>query len=72
MANWRERLRELWHRYDRRHKYGFIGGLIALVLLFIGVSFWYGSKPDYVPLYTNLEAKDAGDVVNAQRRRRSL
>ena len=64
MANWRERLRELWNRYDRRHRYGFIGGLIVLVLLFIGVSFWYGSKPDYVPLYTNLETKDAGDVVN--------
>ena len=64
MANWRERLRELWNRYDRKHKYGFIGGLIVLVLLFIGVSFWYGSKPDYVPLYTNLETKDAGDVVN--------
>jgi len=64
LANWRERLRELWNRYDRRRKYGLIGILIVVVLLFIGVSFWYGSKPDYVPLYTNLETKDAGDVVN--------
>ena len=65
MANWRERLRELWNRYDKKYKYAFIGGLIGLVLLFVGISFWYGSKPDYVPLYTNLETKDAGDVVNA-------
>ena len=65
MANWRERLRELWNRYDKKRKYAFIGGLIALILAFIGISFWYGSKPDYVPLYTNLEAKDAGDVVNS-------
>ena len=64
MANWRERLRELWNRYDKKRKYAFIGGLIALILAFIGISFWYGSKPDYVPLYTNLETKDAGDVVN--------
>ena len=64
MENWRERLRELWNRYDRRHKAAFIGGIIALVLIFAGVSFLYGSKPDYVPLYTNLETKDAGDVVN--------
>ena len=65
MANWRERLRELWNRYDKKYKYAFIGGLVGLILLFVGISFWYGSKPDYVPLYTNLETKDAGDVVNA-------
>ena len=64
LENWRERLRELWNRYDKKRKYAFIGGLIALILAFIGISFWYGSKPDYVPLYTNLETKDAGDVVN--------
>ena len=65
MANWRERLRELWNRYDKKRKYAFIGGLIVLVLAFAGISFWYGSKPEYVPLYTNLETKDAGDVVNS-------
>ena len=65
MANWRERLRELWNRYDNKHKYIFIGVIIAVVLAFAGISFWYGSKPDYVPLYTNLETKDAGDVVNS-------
>ena len=64
MANWRERLRELWNRYDNKHKYIFIGGIVALILALAGISFWYGSKPDYVPLYTNLETKDAGDVVN--------
>ena len=65
MANWRERLRELWNRYDNRHRYAFIGGIIALVLAIAGISFWYGNKPEYVPLYTNLEMKDAGDVVNS-------
>ena len=65
MANWRERLRELWNRYESKRKYFIIGAIIVLVLAFAGISFWYGSKPDYVPLYTNLETKDAGDVVNS-------
>ena len=64
MANWRERLQELWNRYDRRRKLIFFGAILAVILAFVGISFWYGSKPDYVPLYTNLETKDAGDVVN--------
>ena len=65
MANWRERLQELWNRYDRRRKLIFFGALLAVILAFVGLSVWYGSKPDYVPLYTNLETKDAGDVVNS-------
>ncbi|MBR4643212.1 MAG: flagellar M-ring protein FliF [Selenomonadaceae bacterium] len=65
MANWRERLQELWNRYQSRRKYIIIGALLVLVLAFAGISFWYGSKPEYVPLYTNLETKDAGDVVNS-------
>ena len=64
MANWRERLQELWNRYDRRRKLIFFAAILAVILAFVGISFWYGSKPDYVPLYTNLETKDAGDVVN--------
>ncbi|MBE8949809.1 MAG: flagellar M-ring protein FliF [Quinella sp. 3Q1] len=65
MANWRERLRELWNRYQNRRKYIIIGAVVVLALAFAGISFWYGSKPEYVPLYTNLETKDAGDVVNS-------
>ena len=65
MANWRERLRELWNRYQNRRKYIIIGVVVVLALAFAGISFWYGSKPEYVPLYTNLETKDAGDVVNS-------
>ncbi len=65
MANWRERLQELWNRYQSKRKYIIIGALLVLVLAFAGISFWYGSKPEYVPLYTNLETKDAGDVVNS-------
>ena len=65
MANWRERLQELWNRYQNQRKYIIIGAIVVLVLAFAGISYWYGSKPEYVPLYTNLETKDAGDVVNS-------
>ena len=65
MANWRERLRELWDRYQSKRKFIIAGIIAVLILAFAGISFWYGSKPEYVPLYTNLETKDAGDVVNS-------
>ena len=65
MANWRERLQELWNRYESKRKYIIIGAILILALVFAGISYWYGSKPEYVPLYTNLETKDAGDVVNS-------
>ena len=65
MAAWRERFQELWNRYDKRQRYIFLGVIAAILLSIFGISFWYGSKPDFVPLYTNLETKDAGDVVNS-------
>ncbi len=67
MAAWRERFQELWNRYTQRQRYIFIGVIIAILISIFGISFWYGSKPDFVPLYTNLETKDAGDVVNSLR-----
>ncbi len=63
MATWKERFQELWNRYSKRQRYMIIGAAVALLFSILGISFWYGSKPDMVPLYTNLEAKDAGDVV---------
>lgn len=67
MEAWKERFQELWNRYDKKQRYIFIGVIVAILLSIFGISFWYGSKPDFVPLYTNLETKDAGDVVNSLR-----
>ncbi len=63
MADWRERLLQLWNGFQGRQRYAIIGGIIALILLVVGVSLWYGSKPEMVPLYTNLESRDAGEIV---------
>lgn len=65
MADWIARYRELWERYSGRQRYIIVGSAVGFLLLLLGISFWYGSKPDMVPLYTNLEAKDAGDVVES-------
>ena len=63
MENWRARFQELWNRYTARQRYIALGVTAAILIAILGLSFWYGSKPDMVPLYTNLETKDAGDVV---------
>ncbi|MCR5834804.1 MAG: flagellar M-ring protein FliF [Selenomonadaceae bacterium] len=65
MANWKERLQGLLGGGEGKRKYIIIGVVLLIALAVAGMSFWYGSKPEYVPLYTNLETKDAGDVVNS-------
>ena len=65
MAEWLAKYRELWNRYTGRQRYIIVGSAAAFLILLLGISFWYGSKPDMVPLYTNLETKDAGEVVDS-------
>lgn len=63
MPDWKERYLALWNRFSKQQRYIFIGSMIALLVAIIVGGLWFGSKPDYVPLYTNLEAKDAGEVT---------
>ena len=63
MADWKEQSLRLWQTIDKRQRY-IIGGVALLLFLFIlGWSYWWGGRPEYVSLYTNMEAKDAGDVA---------
>lgn len=63
MADWKEQSLRLWQTIDKRQRY-IIGGVALLLFLFIlGWSYWWGGRPEYIPLYTNMEAKDAGDVA---------
>ncbi len=57
----------MWERYTKQQRRIIIGVTVAALLAIFGISFLYGSAPDMVALYTNLEAKDAGDVVNSLR-----
>ena len=40
-----------------------LGSALLLFIAVLGASYWAGSKPKYVPLFTEMESKDAGDVV---------
>lgn len=63
MADWKERYLQLWNNYSKRQRYIFIGSMLALLIAILGVGLWYGSAPDMVPLFTNMESKDAGEVA---------
>jgi flagellar M-ring protein FliF len=63
MAGWRDQYLQAWNGFSQRKRYAIIGGAIALIAAIIGLSVWYGSKPDLVPLFKNMEAKDAGEVT---------
>ena len=63
MADWREQYLQLWKKLTKRQRYTIIGAAALLMIAILGWSYWYGSKPDMVPLFTNMEAKDAGEVA---------
>lgn len=63
MPDWKERYLALWNKFSKQQRYIFIGSMVALLLAIVIGGLWFGSKPDYVPLYTNLETKDAGEVT---------
>ena len=67
MGEWKERGLAMWERFDKRQRYIMLGSALAILVLIFGLSFWYGSKPDMVPLFTDMETKDAGEVANQLR-----
>lgn len=63
MADWKEQSLRLWRTIDKRQRYIISGTTLLLFLFILGWSYWWGGRPEYVPLFTNMEAKDAGDVA---------
>ena len=63
MAEWKERYLELWNNYSKRQRYMIIGAAALVFIAIVAGSIIYGGKPDMVPLFTNMEAKDAGEVA---------
>ena len=63
MADWKEQYLQLWKKFNKRQRYTIIGVAVLFLIAILGWSYWYGSKPDMVPLFTNMETKDAGEVA---------
>ena len=61
--DWKERYLQLWEKTTQKQRYLMFGILGLLVVLLVVGSYFYGSKPDLVPLFTNMETKDAGEVA---------
>lgn len=62
MAELKEQSLRLWQNLGKREKYMILGSAILIFTVILAWSFWWGGRPDLVPLFTDLEAKDAGDV----------
>ena len=63
MAEWKEKLIKLWTKLSRRQHYMIAGASLVLLIAIIAASAMYGGKPDMVPLFSNMETKDAGEVA---------
>lgn len=63
MADWKESALRLWQNLGKRERYMILGSVLLIFTVILAWSFWWGSKPDLVPLFTDLEAKDAGDIT---------
>ena len=64
MAEIREQLKKLWNRFNPRQRWIILGSALVLFFAILAASYFYSSsKPEYVPLFTDMETKDAGDVA---------
>ncbi|MDO4204738.1 MAG: flagellar basal-body MS-ring/collar protein FliF [Selenomonadaceae bacterium] len=64
MADWKAQYIELWNKTTTRQRQMIIGVAVLVFAAIFGWSYWYGNRPELVPLYTGLETKDAGDVTS--------
>ena len=63
MADWKEQSLHLWQRLGKKERYMILSSAILIVAVVLAWSFWWGGRPDLVPLFTDLEAKDAGEII---------
>lgn len=63
MADWKEQSLQVWTKLGKKQRYTIVGVAVLLMISILGWSYWWGSKPDMVPLFTGMEAKDAGEVA---------
>lgn len=62
LLRYKEVLLERWKKLDRKQRILFIGGIALIFLITVYLSV-VASRPKFVPLYTNLDQKDAAAIV---------
>ncbi|MBP2628611.1 MAG: flagellar M-ring protein FliF [Firmicutes bacterium] len=63
MADLKEQSLRLWQKLGKKERYMILSSAILIFAVVLAWSFWWGGRPDLVPLFTDLEAKDAGEIV---------
>ncbi len=63
MADWKEQSLRLWQNMGKKERYIILASAALIFIAIMVWSYWWGSRPDLVPLFTNMEAKDAGEVA---------
>jgi len=63
MADWKEQSLRLWQNLGKKERYMILGSAILIFSVILAWSFWWGGRPDLVPLFTDLESKDAGEII---------
>lgn len=64
MADWKIQSLRLWQNISKRQRYTILGAAVLLFLAILAWSYWWGGRPEMVPLFTNMEAQSAGEVSN--------
>jgi flagellar M-ring protein FliF len=62
MADLKEQSLRLWQNLGKKERYMILGSAILIFAIILAWSYWWGGRPDLVPLFTEMEAKDAGEV----------
>lgn len=60
----KEQSLHFWRKLGQREKWIIGGSVLLLLISLIAWSVWWGGKPDYVPLFAKLDARDAGEIAN--------
>lgn len=63
MADWKEQSLRFWQKLGVKERYLIIGSSLLVFVAILAWSYWWGSRPDLVPLFTGMEARDAGEVA---------
>ena len=63
MTDLKEQSLRLWQKLNNKHRYIILGTAAFIFISILAWSYWWGSRPDNVPLFTTLEAEDAGKVT---------